>query len=36
MTTSNKKRTKTAATIAKKQPRKQFIREIFNPATPKY
>ena len=32
--TSSKKRTKTADTIAKKQPRKQFIRETFNPATP--
>ena len=27
--TSSKKRTKTAETIAKKQPRKQFIRETF-------
>ena len=32
--TSSKKRTKTSDTIAKKQPRKQFIRETFNPATP--
>ena len=32
--TSSKRRTKTADTIAKKQPRKQFIRETFNPATP--
>ena len=32
--TSSKKRTKTADTIAKKQPRKQFIRETFSPATP--
>ena len=32
--TSSKKRTKTADTIAKKQPRKQSIRETFNPATP--
>ena len=32
--TSSKKRTKTADTIAKKQPRKQFFRETFNPATP--
>ena len=32
--TSSKKRTKTADTIANKQPRKQFIRETFNPATP--
>ena len=32
--TSSKRRTKTADTIAKKQPRKQFSREIFNPATP--
>ena len=31
--TSSKKRTKTADTIAKKQPRKQFIRETFSPAT---
>ena len=32
--TSSKKRTKTSDTIAKKQPRKQFIRETFSPATP--
>ena len=32
--TSSMKRTKTADTIAKKQPRKQFIRETFSPATP--
>ena len=32
--TSSKKRTKTTDTIAKKQPRKQFIRETFSPATP--
>ena len=32
--TSSKKRTKTADTIAKKQPRKEFIRETFSPATP--
>ena len=32
--TSSKERTKTVDTIAKKQPRKQFIREIFSPATP--
>ena len=32
--TSSKRRTKTADTIAKKQPRKQFIRETFSPATP--
>ena len=32
--TSSKKRTKTADTIAKKQPRKQFIRETFSPASP--
>ena len=32
--TSSKKRTKTADTIAKKQPRKQFIRETFSQATP--
>ena len=32
--TSSKERTKTADTIAKKQPRKQFIREEFSPATP--
>ena len=32
--TSSKKRTKTADTIAKKQPRKQFIRETFSPGSP--
>ena len=32
--TSSKKGTKTADTIAKIQPRKQFIRETFSPATP--
>ena len=32
--TSSKKRTKTADTIAKKQPRKQFISETFSPAIP--
>ena len=32
--TSSKRRTKTADTIAKEQPRKQFSREIFSPATP--
>ena len=32
--TSSKKRAKTADAIAKKQPRKQFIRETFSPATP--
>ena len=32
--TSSKKRTKTADTIANKQPRKQFIRVAFSPATP--
>ena len=32
--TSSKKRTKTADTIAKKQPRKQFISETFSPALP--
>ena len=32
--TSSKKRTRTADTIAKKQPREQFIRETFSPATP--
>ena len=32
--TSSKKRTKTVDTIAKKQPRKQFIRETFSPAAP--
>ena len=32
--TSSKKRTKTSDTIAKKQPRKQFIRETFSTATP--
>ena len=31
---SSKKRTKTADTIAKKQPLKKFIRETFSPATP--
>ena len=31
---SSKKRTKTADRIAKKQPRKQFIRRTFSPATP--
>ena len=30
--TSSKRRTKTADTIAKKQPRKQFIRETFSPS----
>ena len=32
--TSSERRTKTADTIAKKQPRKPFIRETFSPATP--
>ena len=32
--TSSERRTKTADTIAKKQPRKQFIKGTFSPATP--
>ena len=34
VTSSNKRRTKTADTIAKKQSREQFIRETFSPSTP--